>query len=176
MNDQSSDITTRPRHRPVLICWTLIFVAVSIVAAIASQQPPAERPADAPASEFSSRRAFQHIQAIAAKPRPAGSPEIALVRAYLERTIDSLGLAHTTQTVRYQQANGRAVEISNIVARIKGHPWMPDVGLVLNFDAAGNRGPCTLFETSDQNGWLIREFARPIPSRSVTRLRRSSTR
>ena len=45
----------------------------------------------------------------------------------------------------------------------EGHPWMADVGLVLNFEAAGNRGPCCLFETSEQNGWLIREFARADP-------------
>ena len=44
-----------------------------------------------------------------------------------------------------------------------GHPWMADVGLVLNIEAAGNRGPCCLFETSEQNGWLIREFARADP-------------
>ncbi len=231
------------RASAALVCWTLVFLAASIVGAIASQRPPAERPADAPAAEFSSRRAFEHIQAIAAKPRPAGSPEIALARAYLVRTIDSLDLARITQTTRYQQANGRAVEISNIVARIKGagppgqkavllmahydsvpaapgacddgsgtatllealralkagplpkrdiialftdgeeigligsrffvggsrggwgegHPWMPDVGLVLNFDAAGNHGPCCLFETSGRNGWLIREFAQADP-------------
>ena len=165
------------------------------------------------------------------------------MRAYLERTIDSLGLARTTQTAQYQFPNGRPFALSNVVARIKGagppgqkavllmahydsvpsapgacddgsgtatlletlralkagpppkrdiialftdaeelgligsrffvgesrggwgegHPWMPDVGLVLNFDAAGNHGPCALFETSDRNGWLIREFARADP-------------
>jgi hypothetical protein len=243
MSKQPTDTTAPLRHRAVLVCWTLTFLAASIVAAIASQRPPVEQPLDAPASEFSSRRAFQHIQAIAAKPRPAGSPEIAEVRAYLERTIDAMGLARTTQTARVPQKNGRVFEISNVAARLKGagppaqkavllmahydsvpdapgacddgsgtatlletlralkagplpqrdiialftdgeeigliggkffvgqsrggwgdgHPWMPDVGLVLNFDAAGNRGPCCLFETSDQNGWLIREFARADP-------------
>ena len=165
------------------------------------------------------------------------------MRAYLERTIDSMGLARMTQTAKMPQKNGRVIEISNVAARLKGagppgqkavllmahydsvpwapgacddgsgtatlletiralkagplpkrdiiapftdgeeigliggkifvgqsrggwgegHPWMADVGLVLNFDAAGNRGPCCLFETSGQNGWLIREFARGDP-------------
>jgi len=37
------------------------------------------------------------------------------------------------------------------------------VGLVLNFEARGSRGPSYLFETSADNGWLIREFARATP-------------
>ena len=30
------------------------------------------------------------------------------------------------------------------------HPWMKDAGLILNFEARGNRGPSLLFETSPQ--------------------------
>ncbi len=39
------------------------------------------------------------------------------------------------------------------------------VGLVLNFEGRGNRGPSYMFETSDRNGWLIREFAKAAPHR-----------
>ena len=39
-----------------------------------------------------------------------------------------------------------------------GHPWAKDVGLVLNFEASGTRGPSLLFETSDENGWLTAQF------------------
>ena len=47
------------------------------------------------------------------------------------------------------------------------HPWADEVGIVLNFDARGNSGPSIMFETSDGNGWLIRNCtARPSPSRS----------
>ena len=45
-------------------------------------------------------------------------------------------------------------------AFVEEHPGMADVGLVLNFDARGNHGPSTLFETSSGNGALIRAFAR----------------
>lgn len=34
-----------------------------------------------------------------------------------------------------------------------------DVGLALNFDARGNRGPVIMFETSENNGWVIDQFA-----------------
>ncbi len=30
------------------------------------------------------------------------------------------------------------------------HPWMKDAGLILNFEARGNRGPSLLFETSQE--------------------------
>jgi hypothetical protein len=43
------------------------------------------------------------------------------------------------------------------------HPWAGDVGLVLNFDARGTSGPVIMFETSEKNGWLIKEFAKAAP-------------
>ena len=43
------------------------------------------------------------------------------------------------------------------------HPWLAEVGLVLNFEARGSRGPSIMFETSEHNGWLIREFAKVVP-------------
>ena len=48
-------------------------------------------------------------------------------------------------------------------AFVDQHPWAKNVGLVLNFDARGNNGPVVMFETSPQNGGLIREFARAAP-------------
>ena len=45
-------------------------------------------------------------------------------------------------------------------AFINEHPWAKDAGVVLNFEARGNEGPALMFETSDANGWLIRELAR----------------
>src|SRR6267142_80758 len=35
------------------------------------------------------------------------------------------------------------------------HPWAKDVGVVLNFDARGNRGPVMMFETTPGNTRLI---------------------
>lgn len=43
------------------------------------------------------------------------------------------------------------------------HPWAAEVGLVLNFEARGAGGPSIMFETSERNGWLIREFAKAAP-------------
>ena len=46
---------------------------------------------------------------------------------------------------------------------VTSHPWMKDVGLVMNFEARGNRGPSMLFETSSNNAALLNEVARTAP-------------
>ncbi|MEO8440801.1 MAG: M20/M25/M40 family metallo-hydrolase [Spartobacteria bacterium] len=44
------------------------------------------------------------------------------------------------------------------------HPDLAErVGIVINLEARGSSGPVLMFETSDQNGWLIQEFARAAP-------------
>lgn len=43
------------------------------------------------------------------------------------------------------------------------HPWRRDVGLALNFEYRGNRGPVWMFETSAGNGAMVREWARAVP-------------
>ena len=43
------------------------------------------------------------------------------------------------------------------------HAWARDVDVVLNFEARGNSGPVMMFESSDNNGWLIGEFAKAAP-------------
>lgn len=44
------------------------------------------------------------------------------------------------------------------------HPWLKDVGMVLNFDNRGNAGPILMFETSPGNGKLIEHFAQASPA------------
>jgi hypothetical protein len=46
---------------------------------------------------------------------------------------------------------------------VNEHPWAKDAGVVLNFEARGACGPSFMFETSQRNGWLIREFAQAAP-------------
>ena len=47
---------------------------------------------------------------------------------------------------------------------VREHPEMvARVGVVMNLEARGTSGPALMFETSDRNGWLTREFARAAP-------------
>ncbi|HET6977260.1 MAG TPA: M28 family metallopeptidase [Pyrinomonadaceae bacterium] len=90
---------------------------------------------------------------------------------------DAAGVASMLETLRALRAS--STPLSNDViflftdgeengllgahAFVDEHQWAKDVGLVLNFEARGNSGPSIMFETSDENGWLIREFAKATP-------------
>jgi len=43
------------------------------------------------------------------------------------------------------------------------HPWVADVGLVLNLEMRGGAGPVYLVETGPDNGKIIPEFAKAVP-------------
>jgi hypothetical protein len=60
-------------------------------------------------------------------------------------------------------SDGEELGLLGAKAFVYKHPWIKDVGLILNFDARGNRGPILMFETSGQNGWGIRQFAKADP-------------
>ncbi|MFH0992434.1 MAG: M20/M25/M40 family metallo-hydrolase [bacterium] len=44
-------------------------------------------------------------------------------------------------------------------------PISDSIGFVMNFEARGSSGPSIMFETSEENGWVVREFDRVIPSK-----------
>ncbi len=47
---------------------------------------------------------------------------------------------------------------------VAAHPDLSrQVGVVINLEARGTSGPALMFETSEQNGWLIPQFARAAP-------------
>jgi hypothetical protein len=48
-------------------------------------------------------------------------------------------------------------------AFINAHPWASDVRLVINIDAGGLAGPALLTATSNNNGWLIRQYGAGDP-------------
>lgn len=66
--------------------------------------------------------------------------------------------------------DGEEVGLLGAKAFVDQHAWAKDVGLVLNFDARGNSGSTIMFETSSQNGALIREFAKSAPYPVTTSL------
>lgn len=58
--------------------------------------------------------------------------------------------------------DGEELDRLGAKAFLQHHQWMREVELVLNFEARGTQGPAFMFETSDHNGILIREFARAV--------------
>ncbi len=59
--------------------------------------------------------------------------------------------------------DGEELGLLGARAFVAEHPWMRDVGLVLNFEARGAGGPSLMFETSEGNGTLISELERSAP-------------
>ncbi|HOP02901.1 MAG TPA: M28 family peptidase [Tenuifilaceae bacterium] len=54
------------------------------------------------------------------------------------------------------------VGLLGAIAFAKEHPWVNEVGLVLNVEARGTRGPALSFEVSPENGWIMREFIKHV--------------
>lgn len=52
------------------------------------------------------------------------------------------------------------VGLLGAIAFANQHPWIDEVGLVLNIEARGNRGTALSFEVSPNNGWIMKEFIR----------------
>jgi hypothetical protein len=89
---------------------------------------------------------------------------------------DGAGIAAMLETIRALQVSGplkndlillmtdgEETGLNGAKAFMKEHPLAKNVGIVLNFEARGNKGPSFMFETSDQNGWLIKEFIKAAP-------------
>jgi len=81
---------------------------------------------------------------------------------------DSSGVAAILETIRALRASsplkndlivlftdGEEAGLLGAEAFAASHPWMKDVGMVMNFEARGNKGPSLLFETGPDNGKLI---------------------
>jgi Peptidase family M28 len=59
--------------------------------------------------------------------------------------------------------DGEEAGLLGAEAFVASHPWIKDVGLVMNFEARGNRGPSLLFETSIDNAALLNEVTKAAP-------------
>jgi hypothetical protein len=90
---------------------------------------------------------------------------------------DGAAVVAILETLRALQANprlkndvialftdGEEAGLVGANAFVRSDPVVKDVGVVLNFDARGTRGPVLMFETSNNNAWLIKEYARSSES------------
>jgi hypothetical protein len=85
---------------------------------------------------------------------------------------DGSGVVAILEAIRALQAGGPvrndvivlftdAEELGLLGARafVEEHPWLADVSLVLSFEMRGAGGPSIMFETNEQNGWVVRALA-----------------
>lgn len=123
------------------------------------------------------------IRNVLARLKGTGSGEAVLLVAHYDSRVESFGasddgaaVASLLETARTLKAGERlkndviflftdAEETGLLGAQafVEEHAWPRDVRLVLNFEARGNSGPVMMFESSDNNNWLIAEFAKAAP-------------
>lgn len=97
----------------------------------------------------------------AAQEAPGAGDDASGVAAILE-TLRAIGPAPLANDLLVVFTDGE--ELGLLGAQLfMQHPLARTVGLVLNFEARGNKGPSFLFQTSPGNAALIREVARIAP-------------
>ena len=52
--------------------------------------------------------------------------------------------------------DGEEIGLLGARAFVDEHPWMEEVSLVLSFEMRGAGGPSIMFETAEENGWVVR--------------------
>jgi hypothetical protein len=98
---------------------------------------------------------------------PGASDDGAAVAAILE-TIRALKAGPALKNdVIVVFTDGEEADLLGADAYFEDNPTSKDVGLVLNLEARGSKGPSMMFQTSDNNGWMIEQFAKVAP-RPVT--------
>ncbi|MEU2156433.1 M20/M25/M40 family metallo-hydrolase [Streptomyces sp. NPDC019396] len=121
---EAGSAAPRRAARGVVTVIALAVPALLGVLAVLAFAPPPARGSDAPAVEFSAARATAHLEQIAQRPHPTGTPDNARVREYLVRTARSLGAAVTVQSgdvVRPDWGNPfPAAKVHNVIARVPG--------------------------------------------------------
>ncbi|HEX7317501.1 MAG TPA: M20/M25/M40 family metallo-hydrolase [Pyrinomonadaceae bacterium] len=138
---------------------TLLCVIILVSLAVYRERPPTAV-STAPASEFASGRAMQHLNGIASKPHPLGSAEHDAVRDYIVKELTALGLnpqVQKTTGINPTLANPvTAGTVENIVARLEGTANRRPVLLVSHYDSVPSgpgasddgTGVATMLETA----------------------------
>jgi hypothetical protein len=113
-------------------------VVLFTLLALNQQRPPKAVAANAPPAEFSSGRAFKHIEVIARAPHEMGSAEHAAVRDYIVGELTALGASpqiQKTTVVSTRKGSPVAATVENIVARVSGTNSSKPILLVAHYDS-----------------------------------------
>ncbi|GAA0707712.1 M28 family peptidase [Dactylosporangium roseum] len=128
-----------PPRRPLVAAAAAIVLALLAALGIADVQPPAPRPASAPAGEFSAGRAFTHVERIGQEVHVTGSPAADRVREYIVETLAGFGLRPEVQDSVGVNAgkfgDGGMARVRNVVAVLPGTASTGQVVLMAHYDS-----------------------------------------
>jgi hypothetical protein len=125
------------KHR-LLLAFVLVF---SVWLSFYLISPPSPKPASSADTEFSTERAFEHIEAMAQAPHPLGTPANERVRSYILEELRQLGLKPIIQSgigISSSFDRGLAGKISNIIAKMKGTNPQRTILLMAHYDSKPN--------------------------------------
>jgi hypothetical protein len=94
---------------------------------------------------------------------PGASDDGAAVAALLETARALRASPALRNDVILLFTDGEEAGLLGSIGFVEESSLVDQIGLALNFEARGTSGPALMFETSDQNGWLITEFAKVAP-------------
>ncbi|CAM4064556.1 M28 family peptidase [Gillisia limnaea] len=123
---------------PLLIILILIFCAWFISY---SSMPGKESSSEIPETEFSTERAFLHIENIAQTPHYLGSSAHSRIRNYIVNELQELGLEVQMQEGYSINNKGVITRPQNILARIPGSEEGSALLLMSHYDSAGHSSP-----------------------------------
>jgi hypothetical protein len=98
---------------------------------------------------------------------PGASDDGAGVAAILEIARMFRALPSTRNDVIFLLTDGEEDGLVGAQGFVREHSWAKDVKVAINLEARGTSGPSVMFQTSDEDAWLISLFARHV-SRPVT--------
>jgi len=120
----------------LLSLLALVILVLCAVAGMRGAQPPALREAQAPAGQFSTTRALEHLKSIAREPHPVGTAQNAEVRAYLLSALKELGLDPQVQSSWSLSSEMRtAALVHNVIARLPGQQRGKALLLLAHYDS-----------------------------------------
>jgi len=129
--------------------WSSLALLAALAAlAFARETPPAAKPADAPATEFSGERARAVLSRLiladtesrgdarpSGVPHAVGTPAHALVEARLEDEMRRVGLVPQVQEVLVAGAHSTVALVHNVMARIAGRDHAHALMLAAHYDS-----------------------------------------
>lgn len=115
----------------------LVLLALVLVLANVRTRPPAPRPADVPAGEFSAIRAQELLKTLLGDgaPRPTGSEANARARERIVAHLRWLGYTPEVRQSFVCNQGGNCARVSNVVARLKGREPGKAVLLLAHYDS-----------------------------------------
>ncbi|MBU1751601.1 MAG: M20/M25/M40 family metallo-hydrolase [Chloroflexi bacterium] len=128
--------------------WAVVTAVTNVAARLPGQQ-------DGPAVAL-----MAHYDSVPAGPGAADDTSNVALILEIARIMKEHGPYRNP--VIFLLTDGEEIGLFGAQAFVQEHPWAKDVGVVLNLEARGSSGPSIMFETSEDNAWLIDAYAASV--------------